>query len=67
MSKWDMVPPGQRKRIFAYNKQRAADSAAAGDMHKIAEAIGGLPPGQLKKLLTDDIREILSRYGVEVS
>lgn len=67
MSKWDMVPPGQRKRIIAFNRQRAVDSAAAADMHKIAEAIGGLPKGQLKKVLTDDIREILSRYGVEVS
>lgn len=66
MSKWNMVPPGQRKRIFDYNKQRAADSAAAADMRKIAEAIGNLPKGQLKKILTDDIVAILGRYGVEV-
>ena len=67
MPKWDKVPEERKKAIFAYNAARAADSAAAADMHKIAAAIGGLPHGQLKKLLTAEIREILSRYGVEVS
>lgn len=66
MGKWDKVPPGQRKRIFAYNKKRAADSEAAADMRKIAEAIGALPRGQLKKLLTDEVLAVLAKYGVEV-
>lgn len=66
MGKWDRVPEERKKAIFAYNTARAADSAAAADMHAIAAAIGKLPKGQLKKVLTDDIREILSRYGVEV-
>ena len=66
MSRWDKVPPARKKAIYAYNAAKAADSAAAADMHTIAAALGKLPPGQLKKILTDDIREILSRYGVEV-
>lgn len=66
MSKWDKVPPGQRKRIFAYNRKRAADSEAAADMRKIAEAMSKLPKGQLKKLLTDEILAVLAKYGVEV-
>ncbi len=66
MSRFDKVPTARKKAIFAYNAAKAADSAAAKDMHAIAAAIGELPPGQLKKILTDDIREILSRYGVEV-
>lgn len=66
MGKWDKVPSDRKKAIFTYNAARAADSAAAADMHTIATAISKLPPGQLKKLLTDDIKGILSRYGVEV-
>ena len=33
-------------------------------MRTIAAAIGKLPPGQLKKVLTDDIIAILAKYGV---
>lgn len=66
MSRFNNVSPARKKAIFAYNAAKAADSVAAADMRTIAAAIGRLPPGQLKKFLTDDIREILSRYGVEV-
>lgn len=40
------------------------DQAAAEDMRTIAAAIGKLPPGQLKKVLTEDILAILAKYGV---
>lgn len=66
MGKFDKVPPARKKAIFAYNAAKVVDSVAAADMRKIAEMIGKLPHGQLKKLLTDDIKEILARYGVEV-
>lgn len=36
------------------------------DMTKLAEAINKLPKGQLKKVLTDDVKEILKKYGVDV-
>lgn len=36
------------------------------DMRTIAAAIAKLPPGQLKKILTDDIIAILAKYGVVV-
>lgn len=65
-NRFDKVPHARKKAIFAYNAALAADSAEADDMRTIAAAIGKLPPGQLKKILTDDIRAILSRYGVEV-
>ena len=64
MSKWSNVPSERKKQIFAYNKKIAADSAAAADMHAIAAAIERLPKGQLKKLLSEDIRTILAKYGV---
>ena len=66
MSKWNNVSKDRKNQIFAYNRQKAADSSAAADMHKIAAAISRLPKGQLKKVLSDEIVEILAKYGVEV-
>ena len=56
--------PELRKRIIAYNQAVAADASAAADMRAIAAAIAQLPPGQLKKVLTQDIIDILAKYGV---
>ena len=66
MSKWDKVPKERREKIFAYNRQRAADSEAAADMQELAQAFGKLPWGQLKKLLNSRIVEIFAKYGVGV-
>ena len=41
-----------------------ADEGAAADMRAIAEVMAKLPPGQLKKVLTQDIIAILAKYGV---
>ena len=41
-----------------------ADEGAAADMRAVAEAMAKLPPGQLKKVLTQDIIDILAKYGV---
>ena len=35
-------------------------------MRAIAASIAKLPPGQLKKVLTDDIIAILAKYGVVI-
>lgn len=40
------------------------DQAAAADIRAIAEAFAKLPTGQLKKVLTQDIIDILAKYGV---
>ena len=37
------------------------------DMRAIAASIAKLPPGQLKKVLTDDIIAILAKYGVVIA
>lgn len=66
MSRFSKVSPERKKQIFAYNKQRAADSAAARDMQALADRIGKLPRGQLKKVLDEDTLAILAKYGVEV-
>lgn len=59
MKKWSN---GARKRLVEI---RAAENGEQ-DMRAIAAAISKLPPGQLKKILTDDITAILAKYGVVV-
>lgn len=59
MKKWSN---GARKRLVEI---RAAEDGEQ-DMRTIAEAIAKLPPGQLKKILTNDIITILAKYGVVV-
>ena len=54
--------PELRKRIIAYNQA----VAAAADMRAIAATFTQLPPGQLKKVLTQDIIDILAKYGVVI-
>ena len=59
MKKWSN---GARKRLVEI---RAAEEGEQ-DMRTIAEAFGKLPPGQLKKVLTEDIIAILNKYGVVI-
>ena len=53
---------GAKKRLVEI---RAAEDGEH-DMRAIAVAIAKLPPGQLKKILTDDIISILAKYGVVI-
>lgn len=57
MKKWCN---GAKKRLIEI---QAAEGAAR-DMQAIAAAFAKLPPGQLKKVLTEDILAILAKYGV---
>ena len=57
MSKWTKAANVRLTQI------QAADGAAA-DMRAMAQAMAQLPPGQLKKVLTQDIIAILAKYGV---
>lgn len=59
MNRWSN---GARKRLVEI---RAAEDGEH-DMRAIAASIAKLPPGQLKKILTDDIISILAKYGVAV-
>lgn len=53
---------GAKKRLVEI---RVAEDGEQ-DMRAIAASIAKLPPGQLKKILTDDIIAILSKYGVVI-
>lgn len=57
MKKWSN---GAKRRLVEI---QAAEGAAA-DMQAIATAIAKLPLGQLKKVLKQDIIDILEKYGV---
>ena len=59
MNKWTN---GAKKRLVEIQ----ADESATADMRTIAEAFAKLPPGQLKKVLTQDIIDILAKYGVVI-
>ena len=59
MKKWSN---GARKRLVEI---RAAQDGEQ-DMRAMAAAIGKLPHGQLKKVLTDEIIAILAKYGVVI-
>lgn len=60
MQKWSN---GAKKRLVEI---RAAEDGGQ-DMRTIAAAMAKLPPGQLKKVLTDDIIAILAKYGVVIA
>ena len=53
---------GAKKRLVEI---RAAEDGEQ-DMQAIAASIAKLPPGQLKKILTEDIIAILAKYGVVI-
>ena len=53
-----------REKILAYNKSVKEKGEKATDMDIIVAAFAKLPPGQLKKLLTDDVIAVLSKYGI---
>ena len=57
MKKWSN---GAKKRLVEIQ----ADESAAADMRSVAEAMAQLPPGQLKKVLSDEVIAVLEKYGV---
>ena len=59
MKKWSN---GAKKRLVEI---RAAEDGKS-DMQTIAAVIAKLPHGQLKKVLTQDIIDILAKYGVVI-
>ena len=61
------MKPELRAKIIAYNQKMLQNEERASDMLAIAEELAKLPPGQLKKVLTKRVLEILAKYGIEVT
>lgn len=58
------MKPEIRAKIIAYNKAVKEKSEKAADLDIIVLEIMKLPPGQLKKVLTDEVLAVLAKYGV---
>lgn len=54
-----------RKKILQFNKARKVESEKASDMDILVRELLKLPPGQLKKVLTDDVVAVLNKYGYD--
>ena len=58
------MKPELRAKIIAYNKAVAERAEKANDLDTIVAEIMKLPPGQLKKVLTDEVLAVLAKYGI---
>lgn len=54
-----------RARILAYNREMAARKEKAQNLQIIVDALMQLPYGQLKKVLTEEVLQVLEKYGVQ--
>ena len=61
------MKPELRQKIIAFNKLQDARQKKSDDLDALVAAIMKPPPGQLKKVLTDDVIAILAKYGVDFS
>ena len=55
-----------RARIIAFNKAAAERKDKANDLDVLVAAFAKLPPGQLKKVLTDEVIAVFAKYGVVI-
>lgn len=58
------MSPELRKKIIEYNKSVIKNEEQAIDMQIVADELSKLPPGQLKKVLTQKVCDVLSKYGI---
>lgn len=56
-----------KDKVLAFNKRRAAEGQKSSDMDIVISKLSDLPPGQLKKLLSDEeLCAVLRKYGLDV-
>lgn len=60
------MKPELRERIVKFNKYVKEKGERASDLDVIIAEILNLPPGQLKKVLTEPVLEVFRKYGVEI-
>lgn len=60
------MKPELKAKILAYNRVVAQRKEKATDLDVLVGAMAKLPPGQLKKLLTEDVLAILRKYDVQL-
>ena len=57
------MKPELKAKILAYNKAVKEKGDKADDLDIIVKELLKLPPGQIKKVLTDDVLIVLKKYG----
>lgn len=60
------MKPELKAKILAYNKSVKEQKEKASDLDIIVAEIMKLPPGQLKKVLTDEVIAVLKKYGIDL-
>jgi hypothetical protein len=60
------MSPDLKEKILAYNRAAAERAEKAADLDVVLSAILKLPPGQLKKVLTDEVLAVLAKYGLKL-
>ena len=55
-----------KAKILAYNNAIKEKGEKAKDMETIVSAFAKLPPGQLKKILTEDVIAVLNKHGAGI-
>ena len=60
------MKPELKAKNLAYNKSVKEKGEKASDLDVIVSALAKLPPGQLKKVLTDDVVAVLKKYGITI-
>ena len=60
------MKPELRQKILAFNRSVKEKGEKADDLDVIVAALAKLPPGQLKKVLSEDVLAVLAKYGVEL-
>ena len=59
------MKPELKAKILAYNKAVKEKGEKASDLDIIVSEMMKLPPGQLKKVLTDEVLAVLEKYGFD--
>ena len=59
------MKPELKAKILAYNKAIKEKGEKTTDLDIIVAEMMKLPPGQLKKVLTDEVMAVLKKYGYE--
>lgn len=60
------MKPELKEKILSYNKSVAKNKEKSSDLDVILSSVMNLPPGQLKKVLSDEVLQVFRKYGVDV-
>lgn len=60
------MKPELKAKILAYNRAVKEKGEKAADLDVILSELRKLPPGQLKKVLTEQVLAVLNKYGLEI-